>query len=335
MGRVLRRIDAMQRRHRGVAFPFAVLKKFSEDQSGNLAVLITYYAFFSIFPLLFALSEALGLVLKNNPSVQRSIESYATKNLPPAFQSFVAPTHGSVIVVIVTGVLALYSGLGVAKTAQTAWDTVYLVSRTDQPGFLPKTLRALRLIVVGGVGLVVTTAVSGAATSGVNLGFSTGPAFRVLGIVVALALNALLFTVLFRWLTVRPVSFRDALPGGIIAAVAFEVLQSVAAAFLNHKLKSSSQTYGSFATVIVLLSWFYLQSQMVLLAAQVNVVRQYHLWPRALTDAPSTEADFRAYEAYAERERFQPHEDVNTSYTGTDAAHDDAGRHAPAQTERT
>src|SRR5438270_9588081 len=65
-----------------------------------------------------------------------------------------------------------------------------------------------------------------------------------------------------------------------------------------------------------MLSWFYLQAQVVLLSAEVNVVRQYRLWPRAMTDPPATEADFRAYEAYAERERYRPQEDVDTEFAG-------------------
>ena len=88
-----------------------------------------------------------------------------------------------------------------------------------------------------------------------------------------------------------------------------------------HKLAGASTTYPKdIASVIVLLSWFYLQAQVVLFAAEVNVVRQYKLWPRALTDPPATEADFRAYEAYAERERYQPDEDVDTSFAGAGSA---------------
>jgi hypothetical protein len=48
------------------------------------------------------------------------------------------------------------------------------------------------------------------------------------------------------------------------------------------------------------------------------VVKQYKLWPRAMTDAPATEADFRTYEAYAERERYRPQENVDTSFEGQD-----------------
>jgi uncharacterized BrkB/YihY/UPF0761 family membrane protein len=34
--------------------------------------------------------------------------------------------------------------------------------------------------------------------------------------------------------------------------------------------------------VIVLLSWFFLQAQVLLLAVQVNVVKQDRKWPRSL-----------------------------------------------------
>jgi hypothetical protein len=44
------RADAFQRQHTPVAVPVAVLRKFSEDQSANLASMIAFWAFFSIFP---------------------------------------------------------------------------------------------------------------------------------------------------------------------------------------------------------------------------------------------------------------------------------------------
>jgi membrane protein len=279
------RIDGAQQRRRWLAFPFAVIKKFGADSSSNLAVLITYYAFFSIFPLLLALSSVLGFALHSHPGEASKIETNVLANFP--LVSGPLPRHGSVIIIVVGTVLALYSGLGVAKTAQSAWDTVYGVPKGVQPGFVPKNLRALRLVVVGGVGLIVTTVVSGTATSASTTGLNLGPLATVLGIAIPVVLNALLFTVIFRWLTVRDVSFRDVLPGAALAAVALAILQVAASAFISHKLKGAKATYGSFGTVIVLLSWFYLQSQVLLLAAQLNVVKQDHLWPRSLNESPT------------------------------------------------
>jgi membrane protein len=231
------------------------------------------------------------------------------------------PLHGNVIALVIGLALALWSGLGVAKSAQTAFNTVYLVAHTDRPNFLKSTLRALGLIAVGGTGLILTTLLSGAVTSITSIGgVDVGVGLRVLGIAVAVAINTALFLLLFRWLTVRPVRWRDALPGAVLSAAVLQILQLSSSAFIAHKLKGASPTYGNFAAVIVLLSWFYLQAQVVLLAAEVNVVRQYRLWPRALTDPPATDADFRTYEAYAERERYKHEEDVDTSFEGRDEA---------------
>jgi membrane protein len=230
----------------------------------------------------------LGFILHGHPSWQQRIETSTLHQLPLVKGPL--PRHGSVIIVVLGTLLAVYSGLGVAKTAQTAWDIVYRVPKRDRPGFVPKTIRAARLVVIGGLGLIATTVVSGSVASGGGIGLHLGPGWSVLGIVVTLVLYTLLFTVIFRWLTVREVSFRQALPGAVISAVALEILQAVASAFISHKLKHTKATYGSFGAVIVLLSWFYLQSQVLLFAAQVNVVKQDRLWPRSL-DEPEPEGE--------------------------------------------
>jgi YihY family inner membrane protein len=279
------RADEIQRGRRWLAFPYAVIKKFGEDSSGNLAVVITYYAFFSIFPLLLALSSILGFVLNGHPSWQSKIHDSALHQFPLIKGPL--PQHGSVLIVVIGTLLALYSGLAVAKAAENAWDTVYCVPKDQRPGFAPKNLRALRLVAVGGVGLIATTVVSSTVSSAGAIGVHIGPALSVLGIVLPLILNTVLFAVIFRWLTVRSVGLRDVLPGAALSAVALAILQAAASAFITHKLKGAKATYGSFGTVIVLLSWFYLQSQVLLLAAQVNVVRQDHLWPRSMTETES------------------------------------------------
>ena len=321
MKRFLGRLDSLQQRRAWAAFPFAVLKKFGEDQAGNLAALVAYYAIFSIFPLMLALTTVMSFVLHGHPELQQSITHSALRNLPLVDVPAKTNAGGSVVALVVGLGLSLWSGLGVAKAAQTAFNTVYLVAHTDRPNFLKSTLRALGIVVVGGGGLIVTTILASAVTSVTSVGgVDVGVGLRIAGTALAVVLNTMLFIALFRWLTVRGVGWRDALPGALLSAVALQILQLAASAFIAHKLSGASKTYGKdVAGVIVLLSWFYLQAQVVLLAAEVNVVKQYKLWPRAMTDAPATEADFRTYEAYAERERYRPQEDVDTSFS----AHDD------------
>ena len=70
----------------------------------------------------------------------------------------------------------------------------------------------------------------------------------------------------------------------------------------------------SFATVITILWWFYLQSVITLLGAQLNVVLTERLHPRGLRGSPDTEADQRAYDAYAKERTYQEEEHVEAEF---------------------
>ena len=64
---------------------------------------------------------------------------------------------------------------------------------------------------------------------------------------------------------------------------------------MRRYIAGASDTYGTFAVVIALLSWFYLVSRVVLMSAQANHVLADGLSPRRLrADGPPTEADRRA-----------------------------------------
>ena len=57
------RIDEAQQRHKPLAIPVAVIRKFAEDQSTNLASMIAFWAFFSLFPLFLVFVTLLGFLL--------------------------------------------------------------------------------------------------------------------------------------------------------------------------------------------------------------------------------------------------------------------------------
>jgi uncharacterized BrkB/YihY/UPF0761 family membrane protein len=97
-----------------------------------------------------------------------------------------------------------------------------------------------------------------------------------------------------------------------LSGVIFFVLQELSAFIISRHLHSAQSTYGHFATVITILWWFYLQAVVTLLGAQLNVVLKERLHPRSVVDAPQTEADRRALQAYAEERAYQPEEKVRT-----------------------
>ena len=69
--RIVHGADRAHQRRPWIAFPYAVVKKFGDDQAGNLAALVSYYGFFSLFPLMLVLVTVLGMVLQGNVELQR------------------------------------------------------------------------------------------------------------------------------------------------------------------------------------------------------------------------------------------------------------------------
>jgi uncharacterized BrkB/YihY/UPF0761 family membrane protein len=72
------------------------------------------------------------------------------------------------------------------------------------------------------------------------------------------------------------------MPGAVAGALGWTGLHAVGGLYVSHVVAEASLTYGAFAAVIGLLSWLYLQTRLLLLAAELNAVLSRHLWPRAL-----------------------------------------------------
>jgi membrane protein len=106
---------------------------------------------------------------------------------------------------------------------------------------------------------------------------------RIAAELISLAANAVAFLAVFALLTPRPWALRDLLPGVALAALGALALQALGGWYVDRAITDASATYGTFAIVIGLLSWFWLGSQLLLLAAEVNVVQRWRLWPRSLT----------------------------------------------------
>src|SRR5205085_7407191 len=133
-------------------------------------------------------------------------------------------------------------------------------------------------------------------------------------LVISTVVNFGVFLAAMRLLTVADVSWKQLLPGAVIAALAGIALQAVGGYIVGHTFKNASATYGFFGVVIAMLSWIYLQAQVFLFAAEVNTVRSMHLSPRGLDAEHPTEADQRVLAGLAETEERKSDEDVDVRF---------------------
>ena len=302
--RVIASIDDWQRRRALGGLPLAVLKKFGEDRASSLAALVAYYAFFSLFPLLLAFVSILGFVLEDNPSLRADVVDTALARIPvigAELRGDVQPLTGSGIALAVGLLGALWAGLGVTLALGRAFADIWDTPRLEQPGGFRARARGLALLLILGAILVAST-----ATTGLAVGGGIGPAAeRGAAVVGALAVNAVAFLTVFALLTPRPRRLRDLLPGVGLAATGALALQSLGGWYIDGVIVDASAIYGTFAIVIGLLTWFWLVAHLLLLAAEVNVVLRWHLWPRALTGElePADELALRRFAEATRRDR--------------------------------
>jgi membrane protein len=310
---LIRRVDRYQRHHPWLGVPIAVAKKFGEDRAGQLAALVAYYGFFSLFPLLLALVTIVGLVFEGDTGLQERVVGSALAQFPvlgDRIRQNIGTLQGSGLALAVGIGGALWAGLGGIKAAQNAMDQIWDVPVKRQPNFVVALLRAVIMLLTLGLFLALSTFLGGIAA-----GTEDAPiGLQVLGIAGSTVLNFLVFWVAFRVLTVAPVGWRDVLPGAAVASVLWSALLALGGYIIGHRLESSTETYGFFAVVIGLLTWLFLGAQITLAAAEVNVVRRKRLWPRSLDPEDLTEADKRTLRELAEVEERREEQRVDVSF---------------------
>jgi membrane protein len=310
--RPVKAFDRVQQRHRWLAIPMAVIKKFGDDQAGSLAALVAYYAFFSLFPLLLVLVTVLAYVLQGDAHTQQQISSSVLAQFPiigTDISKNIHSLHGHVITLAIGLITSLLAGLGVTQASQNAFDRVWAVPFKDRPDFLHSRLRGIGLLVSLGAMFIAATLASGLVTGGIG-----GPVAKVAGILISLVLNFALFLAAFRFMTSRTIATSSLWIGVIVAGVFWEVLQVVGGYYIGHVFKHSTSTYGFFGIVIALLVWLHLGAQITLYAAEVNVVVTRKLWPRSLLGPPSAPADEAALTALAKVEERHDTEQVDVTF---------------------
>ncbi|MGP8000466.1 MAG: YihY/virulence factor BrkB family protein [Streptosporangiaceae bacterium] len=312
---LVNRVDQIQQGRSWLAFPIAVWKKFGDDQAGNLAALIAYYSFAALFPLLLVLVTVLDIVLRNDPSLREQVLNSAFGHFPVIGDQLRSSVHGlkETGPALVVGLILTFLGArGVAGAAQNALNTVWGVPMFRRPGFPWSMLRDIALILGVGIGVLATTLLSGLAGSAAK---SLGVGGQVAAIVVSLLLNIGVFWLGFRLATAKEVGTREMLPGAVLAAIIWTVLQLLGTILVAHTLSRSSSLYGVFGVVLGLLAWLYLQAQFTLYAVEANVVHARRLWPRSLAPPPLTRQDERALNMYAKSQERRPEQDIKSSFT--------------------
>lgn len=310
--RLARRIDRFQRGRRPVAVPFAVLKKFGDDNGGTLAANLAFSAFTTVFPLLLLLVTISGIVFGHDRALRDRVLHSALTEFPVVGNQLGRNIHAiqrsSAPALAIALVFLVWSSTSLAQSGLFTMAQVWNLPGSARPGFVQRLGRSVAFLAALAVGIGVSSAL-------VTVGqVAHGPALFVAVEAGALAVNVGQYALAFRVLTPHAVPTRRLWPGVVAGGAAWTVLQSVGGYLVAHSLKNQSAVYGTFAVTLGLLAWVYLATRVTVYAAELNTVLAHRLWPRSLVQPPLTAADKRSLELQIEMNTRRRDELVTVSF---------------------
>ena len=236
--------------------------------SSRNASVLSLFGFLTIFPLLLVATTILGFVLEGDEELQRRIIDGALENVPVLGETLgddPAALTGSVGALIIGLLAALWSSTKAFVGLQLALDDVWEIHVDHRSGFAIQRLRALLgILIIGAAQIGSVTIVAVANQAGLHA------ASRVLLTALSIVVNIFIIAGIFRFLTTAKPTWREVIPGAAVAGVIFTLLQHFGTAIVQKITNDASETYGSFALVLGLITWIGLLAITALMCAEMN-----------------------------------------------------------------
>ncbi|HEY6874923.1 MAG TPA: YihY/virulence factor BrkB family protein [Candidatus Dormibacteraeota bacterium] len=245
--------------------PVRVLQAFGASQAANYASALAFNALLSMFPLILGILAVIGLSIRD-PATQEKVQSLIIATFPSTAQAEllhalqgVKQSAGWLGLISIGGLI--WSGSGVFATMEFAFAEIFGIPQRD----------TVRQKLMGFVMMIVL--VAAVATSvGANAAAALLPGAWFLSIVVGALVMVTLLVLLYRLVPNRSFKFREVLPGALLAGVLIEALSLAWPVYT--RFAGGFNTYGAqFALFLLLATWFYLLSNLILLGAVFNKFR--------------------------------------------------------------
>ncbi|MGY1741991.1 MULTISPECIES: YihY/virulence factor BrkB family protein [unclassified Blastococcus] len=261
--------------------------RYQRHQGDLLAAGVTYFTFLGLFPVLLLAASVVGLVLAGDALLQRELYDAVRDAFPGATgRGIVDELRGAVGAAGVAGVIGLvgflYAGLRAIDKLRVGMEQIWR-GRVDEPEFWRDNLQdVLSLVLLGAVALL-SLALTGVATTATTwtlelLGLDDvgGLALltTVLGLLLALGTDVVVFLWLLKVVPATPHRLRDLLPGALFGAAGFELLKLVGSWYLS--LIDDSVTSSALGGAVGILVWINIVFRFAFLtAAWTSTMRRF------------------------------------------------------------
>lgn len=266
------------------------IKEYVDDRCTQVAAGISYYVFFSIFPLAIFLVTVFGQIMRDERVKQRVINALLdTIPLAPAQgrQELEQALEGVSTDVSLLGLLSIVGLIWAASAMMTAfrnalniaWDTDY-----RRPALQGKLLDIFMIFVVGilvALSIAATAIRPYVAASVDAVAVEIGPAgalllagLWLLTVLVPIIVSFFIFSSLYRFVPAVKTTFTEVWPGALTAAIGFEIAKTGFTIYLQN-FANYNEIYGSLGAVVVFMLFIFIAANVMLLGAEVASE-----WPR-------------------------------------------------------
>ncbi len=261
------------------------LDRFSKHGMRESAAL-SYYAVFSLFPLMLLLIIVIGTTL-GPAAAHNQIDGVLRLFLPASTANFLQDSIAQTLEQrgsfgLVAGITLLWSSLGFFSNLSSA------LSRTfrDEKGYNTWSSRVMGLGMMVALGVLLVASL--ATTVVFNLVdlvifYQTTSWITTIALIVPLSLSVAIFAFLYRFIPRRRVRWDAIWVAAFMGGGVWEVAKRAFTWYLDN-LASYSLVYGSVATMIVLMLWVYLTGIIILLGAEVCVALDDWMSKRSIHD---------------------------------------------------
>lgn len=255
---------------------------FYKIKNGDLVstgAMLAYFLLFSIFPFLMFFLNIIGFIAEGNELVIfRALEilpANVMEIIRPVITSLINSSSGTLL--SITLIIALWSGSnGIMKLIR---EINGAFGNEGGRGFIKDRLLSIVFTVALSLLLILMISARVFGNVIINAVYSIIGEHRFVGMIwdyfrdlAPIIFMIIIFTLLYKLAPDRKdvkVSFLDALPGSIFTAIAW-ILISRAFAYYVDNFGNYDRTYGSLGGIIVLLTWLYLSSMIMILGAYIS-----------------------------------------------------------------
>lgn len=263
----------------------AAAQEWRQDKASRLASSLSYYAIFSVAPLiivviaiagsLFGEAAARGQIISQ---IQGAVGPEGAAFIQTLLQNASYGGPGTGITASIVGVvILLFGATGLFVELQDALNTIWNVTTKPNLGvkdFIRKRILSFLMILSIGflllVSLIISAVLSALSHFASAVPFELGALWHVVNLSIFFGAVVVLFATIYRLLPDVKIAWSDVWFGSIITSILFMIGRSLLGLYLSNTAFNS--TYGAAGSLIIFLVWFYYSAQILFFGAELTQV---------------------------------------------------------------